>query len=241
MGNSCLCENIRFIRDIKLNSCFQKQDINNKSVQIEIKEEYKIDTNDKQNKENNDKDKNKSYINKMNELLNYFNEGEKEIINNFKKKEKVKKIPGKRLKEKTIIVNKDDNKYELMLKRLLEQQNIKKEGPKRRETIRKGEEDKIKEIVKNILKENKNNIINQKTKNENNSLLIKKQFNKKGRYSVSFDRNMIFMNKLINNNNKKKFSENYFKNRNTFNNELNSESNNGNVLHKQTTKESIDK
>ena len=193
MGNSCLCENIHFIKDVKLNVCFQKQDINtNKSVQIEIKEEDKINTNDKQNKENSDKDKNKSNINKVSELLTYFNEGEKEIINNLKKKEKIKKTPAKRLKEQTIIGNKNDNKYELMLQRLLEQQNIKKEGPKRRETIRKGEEDKIKDIVKIILTENKNNIINQKPKNENSSLLIKKQFNKKGRYSVTFDRNMLF-------------------------------------------------
>ena len=72
----------------------------------------------------------------MNEIINYFNEGEKEILDNIKKREKVKKIPQNKKLDQTINA-KDDNKYELMLKRLLEQQNIKKIGPKRRETIRK--------------------------------------------------------------------------------------------------------
>ena len=207
MGNSCFCDNIHFIKDVKLNVCFQRQDISSKSDQILIKDEDKLNTNDK-NKEklqiiNNSKKK-------MNEILNYFNESEKEIINNLKK-DRAKKI-AKKKQEETIDI-KENNKYELMLKRLLEQQNIKKNGPKRRETIRK-DGDYIKDMVNNILKENKNDILNNKNnKNENNTLLISKKYDiKKGRFSVNIDRNTIFMNKL---HNKKKIQEQIFKNRKT--------------------------
>ena len=85
MGNSCLFDNIHFIKDVKLNVCFQKQDINLKSDQV-LKDDEKI-TNAKHKEK--DKEKNKNN-NKMNEILNYFNEGEKEIIDNIKKKENQK-------------------------------------------------------------------------------------------------------------------------------------------------------
>ena len=211
MGNSCFCNNINFIKDVKLNVCFKKQVINNKSDQILIRDEDKTNINEKNKEKEKGKIKSK---NKMNEILNYFNEGEKEIMNNIKKKAKAKKIPSNKRIDR-INNNKDDNKYELMLKRLLEQQNIKKVGPKRRETIRKEEGEKIKETVKNLLTENKNDVLKNKNKKEdqNNSLLIKKQFNKKGRFSVTIDRNVLFMNNL--NNKKKKFQEQYMKNRNT--------------------------
>ena len=211
MGNSCFCNNINFIKDVKLNVCFKKQAINNKSDQILIRDEDKTNINEKNKEKEKGKIKSK---NKMNEILNYFNEGEKEIMNNIKKKAKAKKIPSNKRIDR-INNNKDDNKYELMLKRLLEQQNIKKVGPKRRETIRKEGGEKIKETVKNLLTENKNDVLKNKNKKEdqNNSLLIKKQFNKKGRFSVTIDRNVLFMNNL--NNKKKKFQEQYMKNRNT--------------------------
>ena len=227
MGNSCFCDNIHFIKDVKLNVCFQKQDINNKSDHIIIKDDH-LNTNEKKQEKENKKVKPK---NKMFELINYFNEGEKEIINNFKKKQKLKKIPTKKKNDLTLDF-KEDNKYELMLKRLLEQQNIKKIGPKRRETIRKAGEEKIKEIVKNLLVENKNDVLKNK-KNENNTLLIKKQFQKKGRFSVTIDRNMIFSGNV---NNKKKLQEQYFNNRNTLC-EVIPESN-GDMIHKQNSNES---
>ena len=214
MGNSCFCGNIHFIKDVKLNVCFQKQEISDKSDQILIKEE-KQNTSDK-NREKKEKDKNK-----MNELFIYFNDVEKEIMNDYKKS-KVRKHISKNLIN---TLNKEDNKYELMLKRLLEQQNIKKVGPKRRETIRKLGEEKIKDMVKNLLIENKNDILNKKNtndkkdknenKNENSSLLIKKEFNKKGRFSVAIDRNALFMNNLNNINNKKKAKRQYFNARNS--------------------------
>ena len=123
MGNSCFCDNIHFIKDVKLNVCFQRQDITSKSDQILVKDEDKLNTNDK----NKEKVLFKKNSNKMNEILNYFNESEKEIINNLKK-DKAKRIAKK--KQDQTIDTKDNNKYELMLRRLLEQQNIKKLGQK---------------------------------------------------------------------------------------------------------------
>ena len=198
MGNSCFCDNIYFIKDSKFSVCFQKQDISFKSDQALY--EDKAITNEKcKNK--------KEPKTKMNDLLNYFYEGEKEIINTLKKKDKRKKMNSKKKLDNTL-VNKDD-KYELILKRLLEQQNIKKNGPKRRETIRK-DDNIIRDLVKNLLIENKNDALNNKNKNENNTLLIKNKFNKKARYSATIDKNP-----LMNNINKKKFQEQYFNNRNT--------------------------
>ena len=124
--------------------------------------------------------------------------------------------------------SRDENKYELMLKRLLEQQNIKKNGPKRRETIRK-DGDKIKDIVKNLLIENKNDVLKIKNKNENNSLLIKNKFSQKGRFSFTIDRNSLLVNN--NNDNKRKFQQQYFHNRNTIC-EVMTESNGGLIKQK---------
>ena len=183
------------------NSCFCEQVINYKADQILIKDNDKLNTKEKHKKKEKFKSKNK-----MNDLLNYFNESEKEIINNFKKKQKLKKISSKK-KLGLFYDIKDNNKYELMLKRLLEQQNIKKNGPKRRETIRE-DGNKINDMVKDLLIENKNDILNYDN-NENNTLLITKQDNKKGRLSV--DKNALFMNNF----NKKKLQEQYFNNSKT--------------------------
>lgn len=200
MGNSCFCDNIHFIKDSKYSVCFQKQDITSKSDQVLYKDEDKIITNEKcRNK--------KQPKTKMNELLSYFYEGEKEIINNLKKKDKAKKMNSKKKPDNTM--ESKDDKYELTLKRLLDQQNIKKNGPKRRETIR-NDGNYIRDLVKNLLIENKNDVLNNKNKNDNNTLLIKNKFNKKARYSVTIDKNTLMNNININ---KKKFQEQYFNNR----------------------------
>jgi hypothetical protein len=227
MGNSCSCENIHFIKDVKLNVCLEKMEIVPKSDQVLYNDGNKdnkviINLNEKENISQK----------KMNEILNYFNEGEKEIINNIRKKNKLKKIQNKKKTNDIIDNNKDDNKYELILKRLLEQQNIKKIGPKRRETIRK-EGDNIKDIVKELLKENKNMVLNKKNSIESNTLLIKTQFNKKGRFSVTVDKKSLMEN--INHNNKKRFQEQYLNNRMTIC-EVITESNGG--LAKQNSNES---
>jgi hypothetical protein len=228
MGNSCSCENIHFVKDVKLNVCFEKMEIAPKSDQVLYNDGNKIiiNLNEKKNKDN-------LTQKKMNEILNYFNEGEREIINSIKKKNKAKKVQNKKKTNDLIDNNnRDDNKYELILKRLLEQQNIKKIGPKRRETIRK-EGDNLKDIVKDLLKENKNIALNKKNSIESNSLLIKTQFNKKGRFSVTVDKKSLIDN--INHNNKKKFQEQYLNNRMTIC-EVITESNGG--LAKQNSNES---
>jgi hypothetical protein len=227
MGNSCSCENIHFIKDVKLNVCLEKMEILPKSDQVLYNDGNKIiiNLNEKKNKDS-------LTQKKMNEILSYFNEGEKEIINNIRKKNKVKKAQNKKKTNDLIDNNRDDNKYELILKRLLEQQNIKKIGPKRRETIRK-EGDNIKDIVAELLKENKNIALNKKNSIESNSLLIKTQFNKKGRFSVTVDKKSLMDN--INHNNKKKFQEQYLNNRMTIC-EVITESNGG--LAKQNSNES---
>ena len=65
--------------------------------------------------------------NSLHGIISYFNEVEKEILTDIYKQQN---------KDKKYTRNKDNTRYELMLQRLLEQQNIKKVGPKRRETIR---------------------------------------------------------------------------------------------------------
>lgn len=206
----------------------KKMEIAPKSDQVLYNDGNKIiiNLNEKKNKDN-------LTQKKMNEILNYFNEGEREIINSIKKKNKAKKVQNKKKTNDLIDNNnRDDNKYELILKRLLEQQNIKKIGPKRRETIRK-EGDNLKDIVKDLLKENKNIALNKKNSIESNSLLIKTQFNKKGRFSVTVDKKSLIDN--INHNNKKKFQEQYLNNRMTIC-EVITESNGG--LAKQNSNES---
>ena len=233
MGNSCLGNNINYIKDIKLDICYhQQQTFNSKSDQILIKDEDKLVTNEKHKEKEKEKENDNEKIkNKMNELFLYFNEGEKEIINNLKKNIKSKKLYIKSKLDRTI-ENKDDNKYELMLKRLLEQQNIKKTGPKRRKTIRKDDEgEKIQEMVKNILTENKNDIKRNKNKVENSSLLIKNKLYQKGRFSVTLDRHDLYKN---NKNKKNKFPDQYFKNRNTIS-EVIGEVNKEELIKKETS------
>ena len=97
----------------------------------------------------------------------------------------------------------DSNRYEIMLERLLAQKNIKRCGPKRRETIRNGENTKI--MVEEILKHNKDTIIKIKKEeltNKKHSLIINPK-NIKGRLSVNIARNGIISNGIVKNKNKK--------------------------------------
>ena len=122
---------------------------------------------------------------KMHNIINYFNKEEKEILADLYKQNDKDKKNTKNTKKK------DSTKYEEMLKRLLEQQNIKLVGPKRRETIRHDNKD-IKEIVKQILQENKDEAIKSKNIKENNdSSLFAKPLIKKGRLSQTMDKNLL--------------------------------------------------
>ena len=124
-------------------------------------------------------------------IISYFNEVEKEILTDIYKQQD---------KDKKYTRNKDNTRYELMLQRLLEQQNIKKVGPKRRETIR-NKKNKIKEMVKQILQENKNEILkntNIKDINDENITLLITQQEKIERWSQSqtMDKKILMQNNI---------------------------------------------
>ncbi len=126
--------------------------------------------------------------NKLSGIIKYFNTEEKEILAEYYKQ---------RDKEKNLTKNRDNNKYELMLKRLLEQQTIKRVGPKRRQTIRNGGE--IMKIVKQIIQENKEEALrttNTKEKESEDISLLVTTSHKKGRNSQNFDKNILMKNKF---------------------------------------------
>ena len=174
MGNGCFCKSCNYIKDINLKGFGEKPLVNIKIEQILDKEEEVTDKKEK----------------KISTIMSYFHQSGNELIKGLKKKDKIKKsIDGKRMSKiyDTII---DEKSYELMLKRLLAQKEIKRFGPKRRETTRG--QNNIKNIVKEILDENKKEITASKNKekssNTNSSLIIKKkQQNKRGRFSVSYN------------------------------------------------------
>ena len=129
--------------------------------------------------------------NSLHGIISYFNEVEKEILTDIYKQQN---------KDKKYTRNKDNTRYELMLQRLLEQQNIKKVGPKRRETIR-NKKNKIKEMVKQILQENKNEILkntNIKDINDENITLLITQQEKIERWSQSqtIDKKILMQNNI---------------------------------------------
>ena len=129
--------------------------------------------------------------NSLHGIISYFNEVEKEILTDIYKQQD---------KDKKYTRNKDNTRYELMLQRLLEQQNIKKVGPKRRGTIR-NQKNKIKEMVKQILQENKNEILkntNIKDINDENITLLITQQEKIERWSQSqtMDKKILMQNNI---------------------------------------------
>jgi len=189
MGNTCFCSNSNYMQDIKLD--FQQPIVNTKTDQNAQKESD--DTS-----------------NRINNILNYFNQTEKEIVSNLMKKEKSKKYTVKKKQNKKFDTLIEGNKYEEMLKRLLEQKKIKRFGPKRRETVRK--EDNIKKLVNEILQENKDDIKSKmnsskkETSDLQNSLIIKKNNVFKTRLSFNIDRNKMLRNNITKNKNNSKIS-----------------------------------
>ena len=96
------------------------------------------------------------------DMVKYFDEMEKENTKNEKKK--IRKILSfKKLKNSNTLYN-NNPKYELMLKRLLEQQNKEKKGPKRRETIRINNNKKFIKLIHEAIEDNKNKEKNIKNK-----------------------------------------------------------------------------
>ena len=174
--------------------------INNSSKDVNLEESVtKIQINNPLNTDG--KDNNKK--SKMSQIIDYFNEEEADIIKEYKeKKKKTKNISKKNINEK----------YEIILHRLLEQQKIKMIGPKRRETIRK-EGNNIQNLVQEILQENKNDILKGTKIEINNTLIIKQPLKKKGRASISIEKNSLIINH--------KREDNFFKKRNSLNEMIN--------------------
>lgn len=180
MGNACFCNIVgNELKGIKINICLENQSFNEVTENILNKEGNMIEHHEKG----------------INELKKYFDENEQEIINEINQKEKIKKIFHKKKKQclaNTLI----DNKYELMLRRLLEQKNIKRNGPKRRETIRK--EEQIKVLLNEVLEENKNQISNNNNEetilNRGNTLIIKNKKSSKVRFSITINKEELLNN-----------------------------------------------
>ena len=230
MGNAFLCSRANCcLKDIKINICSDKRNINNKAEQILNKDEELS---------------NKNNIKPIIELKKYFDKKEKENYNNSSLKDRDKKLQKKK-RQSMFNCFVDNTKYELMLKRLLEQKNEKRNGPKRRETIRK-EDDKVKTLIKEVLVENKNEIKKTINSNENNTLsanstlIIKNKNNqKKMRLSVTLDRENDLSNVNNINNFNKKVDNNsnlHLKNVNSFNNGNNEGNGSSVVCQKETNK-----
>ena len=136
------------------------------------------------------------------EMVKYFDEMEKENTKNEKKKIR-KMLSFKKLKNSNTIYN-NNQKYELMLKRLLEQQNKEKKGPKRRETIRQDNNKKFIKLIHEAIEDNKNkekhlkNIIQKKE-----SILLNPK-DKMNLLSISSGKQSVIINKIA----KKNFLDN---------------------------------
>ena len=230
MGNAFLCNKASScFKDIEINICSDKRNMNSLADQILNKDEELS---------------NKNNIKPIIELKKYFDNKEKENFNNSSLKDRDKKLQKKK-RQSMFNCLVDNTQYELMLKRLLEQKKVKRNGPKRRETIRK-EEDKIKILIKEILVENKNENKNSINSNDNKSLsanstlIIKNKNNqKKMRLSVTIDSKVDLNNvNNINNINKKvdNNSNQHLKNVNSFNNGNNEGNGSSVVCQKETNK-----
>ncbi len=144
MGNGCFCLsniNNQYQEDIKIDSLLEAQIQNDKeNDQLEVTNLYNI--------------------------VRYFNEGEKEINSQIEKKNIKRLISHKKAKNTKSYNMKGDSKYELMLKRLLDQKSIERKGPKRRKTLRTNNNEEIKKLIENVIIENINNENDNKNKNQ---------------------------------------------------------------------------
>lgn len=222
MGNSCFCNTYSFIYDSRINICFENDSM------IGLTEKVL-------SKENANNQKQEIGISK---LKKYFDENDSLI-----EKERLRKYMFKKKRE-TILGTTIDIKYEIMLRRLLDQKNIKRKGPKRRKTIRNGENE-IKKIVDEVIMENKNeNKYNKKEENKllNATLIIKNKNNSKKKQSTSIiitknekkDRLISNINNRIN----RKLKKNQLKNAKTINGNSIDNINEGNgssLLYKKET------
>ena len=165
--------------------------------------------------------------NKINKLKNYFSIVEKEISDDLDKRNI--KISAKKKRNSGFInlLLIDKSKYENMLNKLLEQQNIERKGPKRRETIRTG--NKINDLVKEVMNEKKSNEKNKLKSKRRYSLIIKNKDKPKIRQSSTLHRNEFLKCKSLN-----KKLKSQLKNVNTLN-EILTDGNRSTVFNKKET------
>ena len=179
MGNSCFTNT---------KQCLQKHfDIcaDNNLSNIKVEESINIQKEEEENK--------------INKLKKYFIQGEKDISEDFYPKN-IKQTDKKKRNSGVInLLLIDKNKYEVMLNKLLQQKSIERKGPKRRETIRDGNNLKIlvKEVIKEK-KENKNNKLKRRASKRRYSLIIKNKDKQKLRQSSTIYRNEYMKCKSVN-------------------------------------------
>ena len=138
MGSACIYGNTNKNHDVNLDEDKTKDKANQTPPKNNNNTHNQLNTEGKENKKS-----------KMSLIIGYFNEENAELVNEYNKLKE---------KNKNKIKKNNNEKYELILQRLLEQKNIKIIGPKRRETIRK-EGDKIQNMVQELLQENKDAIL----------------------------------------------------------------------------------
>ena len=190
MGNGCFYgSNNTNTKEVNLEESITKDKDNKNSTDKKNQINKPLNTEGKESKKN-----------KMSQIIDYFNQEEMDMMKEYKERNK---------KKKNISKKNNNEKYEIILHRLLEQQKIKMIGPKRRETIRK-EGKKIQDLVQEILQENKNDILKGTKAEINSTLIIKKPLQKNSRASVTIDKNPLSMANH-------KRGNNFFQKRNSLN------------------------
>ena len=193
MGSACIYGNTNNNKEVNLDEDKTKDKENHTLPKDKINMHKPLNTESKENTKS-----------RMSLIISYFNEGNAELVNEYNKLKE---------KNKNKIKKSNNEKYELILRRLLEQKNIKIIGPKRRETIRKGG-NQIQNMVQQILQENKNAVLNGNVNEISGTLIIKHPLQKKGRASMTIDKNPLLINSL-------KKGQNFFKKRNSLNEMIN--------------------
>ncbi len=168
MGNACICfQNMSDkYQDIELDSLLDEH-IKNSNDQLEATNLYNI--------------------------AKYFNEGEKEINTKIEKKKVKRILSHKKVQVKTYNNSNqaNDTKYELMLKRLLEQKKIERKGPQRRKTLRINNNADMIKVVNEVIEENKKlneqkNKENEKNNNKNNANICNEYSQNRGSILLNY-------------------------------------------------------
>ena len=193
MGSACIYGSTNNNREVNVDEDKTKDNKNQTPPKDKNNKHEPLNTDSKENTKS-----------KMSLIIGYFNEGNAELALEYNKLKE---------KNKNKIKKSNNEKYELILRRLLEQKNIKIIGPKRRETIRKGG-NQIQTMVQELLQENKNEVLKGNVNETGGTLIIKHPLKKKARASVTIDKNPLIINQP-------KKAQNFFKKRNSLSEMIN--------------------